>query len=116
MSKKGCYFTENSMAPQCRRLWGRMETAEAHVAELARVLAHLLEFADSTGQGCAKQVEEARTALAATPANVLERAKAKDEALSVLRGYYNTKFGQLAMVKQVGVFLATLDALGETDT
>lgn len=29
MSKKGCYFTENSMAPQCRALWDRMETAEA---------------------------------------------------------------------------------------
>ena len=32
-------------------------------AGLVKVLAHLLEFADSTGQGCAKQVENARAVL-----------------------------------------------------
>ncbi|MCP4900071.1 MAG: hypothetical protein GY906_24135 [bacterium] len=67
----------------------RAEAAEARVAELeleaaefderdARIavlrgaLAHLLEFADMTGQGCSKQVEDARQALAAPD----ERAQA----------------------------------------
>ena len=47
-----------------------------------------------------------------------ERAKAAEarvveleEAVSVLRSYYATKFGQHAMVKQVGIFLAKLDTL-----
>ena len=57
----------------------KAEAAEARVVELAAALAHLLEFADSTGQGCAKQVENARAVLAATPARAPERARAVEE-------------------------------------
>ena len=60
--------------------WYRAEAAEERVAELAGALAHLLEFADSTGQGCAKQVENARAVLASTPAEALARAKGEDYA------------------------------------
>ena len=35
MSKRGCYFTENSMMPQCRALWDRMEAEEARADKLA---------------------------------------------------------------------------------
>ena len=31
---KGCYFTENSMQPQCRKLWGHLEAAKAEVKRL----------------------------------------------------------------------------------
>lgn len=33
------------------------------IREVVEALAHLIEFADSTGQGCAKQQEDARAAL-----------------------------------------------------
>lgn len=41
MSKKhkGCYFSENSMNPQCHALWDRMEEAEARVKEYEAKLA-----------------------------------------------------------------------------
>ena len=58
----------------------RAEATEARGVELAGALAHLLEFADSTGQGCAKQVENARAVLASTPAEALARAKGEDYA------------------------------------
>ena len=41
--------------------------AEAENRALREALAHLLEFADSTGQGCAKQVEDARAILMEKP-------------------------------------------------
>lgn len=56
---------------------------------------------------------KARTVLTTTPAHVFERARAKDEALNVLRGYYATEFGQQDMIKQVGIYLAKLDAIGK---
>ena len=34
MSKKGCYFSENSMHPQCHALWDRMEKAAARIVKL----------------------------------------------------------------------------------
>jgi hypothetical protein len=43
------------------------EAAEARVAEMEGALGRLLEFADRTGQGCAKQVEDARATLASRP-------------------------------------------------
>jgi hypothetical protein len=42
------------------------EASEARAAKVVGVLARLLEFADRTGQGCAKQVEDARTVLVRT--------------------------------------------------
>ena len=37
MKHKGCYFSENSMKPQCRALWNRAENAEALLGELLSV-------------------------------------------------------------------------------
>ena len=37
----------------------------AAAPDLLRAIGHLIEFADMTGQGCSKQVEDARAAIAA---------------------------------------------------
>lgn len=54
----------------------KTEAAEVRMAELEGALARLLEFADRTGQGCAKQIEDARAVLSTTPAEALERVRA----------------------------------------
>lgn len=54
-------FCANSGAPLSWEDMGR--TLKANEA-LAAALAHLIEFADRTGQGCSKQAEDARAALA----------------------------------------------------
>ena len=51
MSKKGCYFTENSMAPQCRALWGRMEAAEALNREMRKALEWIAHEAGQYADG-----------------------------------------------------------------
>ncbi len=42
---KGCYFTENSMTPQCHRLWDRAVLAEAEIERLRRNLERTLALA-----------------------------------------------------------------------
>ncbi len=107
----------------------RTEAAEAQMAALAgalKVTGKLAQVAVAflaTGFGYTEdkflaqdalaEYKKIKVVLAATPEQALERARAVEEALSVLRGYYATKFGQHAMVKQVGIFLAKLDALGK---
>ncbi len=44
--------------------WPTEKITPGFVGRMRDALAHLLEFADRTGQGCAKQVEDARALLA----------------------------------------------------
>ena len=67
------------------KLKAAVEALRSLGAEMAGALAHLIEFADQTGQGNAKQQEDARAVLAATPAEALERARAIKRVLKAVR-------------------------------
>ena len=92
----------------------QIKKLRAHMAALAGVLAHLLEFADSTGQGCAKQVENARVVLAATPEDVTERGKAVEEVVEAARFIAETA-PYLHPEGELRSALAKLDTLGKEE-
>ena len=106
--------------------WKRMtEAAEGRVIELAGALERatraLQETADwladepeprmGTVHGIWNDASAARTSLAATPAEALERARARDEVARVAKHYLN--HGGFIGTKQLSNALAKLDALAE---
>ncbi len=105
----------------------KTEAAEARVVELAgaanKFLDNLKTWWDGPNPIAADEMNEAaqdlRATLATTPAKAMERAKAVDEATATLRSYYTAEMmgdalptgGRAAALKEVGAFLAKLDAL-----
>ncbi len=100
----------------------KTEAAEAHGVELARALKELLREHEclliSIGKANARVSiwhKKARIALAATPADALERAKAVENVIDVCRKFKQfVEAGQiLTIVTRCEKLLGELDALGE---
>ena len=96
-----------------KALGDRAEAAEANLVEVAGALAHLIEFADQTGQGRAKQQEDARAAL--------ERAKAHEaaeRALARLMSHFDPETGRICSsgLAAETEWEAARDALAKLDT
>ena len=87
---RSCYFTGNSMQPQCSALWDRAEAAEARAAEMAGVLDSVFNHLDSPEMRNLECWKNTIIALATTPAAALERARAKDEVVRWARRITNT--------------------------
>ena len=90
MTHKGCYFSENSMNPQCHALWNRMEKAEACCERLEAERDSYREYADR------RHAVEAERDFQSRRADALEAdCAAKDAALekmlaitlSMINGY-----------------------------
>lgn len=65
----------------------RAKAAEAHAAKLAVALERILAHTEAVYEGEMYVKEVARTALATTPSEALERAKAMDNGIAALRFY-----------------------------